>query len=132
MEIHSKQASRYSRMLKHHIDAVIFLSAQGLAIRGHDESIVSSNRGNFIELLGLLGNYSNDFKAFLHKERATYTSHGPQNELIECLYHEVRDEIQHPYRVSSVDHIKPYPLINPACIKLSTVEYCFQMSLINP
>jgi len=64
VEIHNKQASRYSRMLKHHIDAAIFLSAQGLAFRGHDESTVSSNRGNFIELLDLLGNYSNDFKAF--------------------------------------------------------------------
>ena len=94
MEIHNKQASRYSRMLKHHIDAAIFLSAQGLAFRGHDKSTVSSNRGNFIELLDLLGNYSHNFKAFLNEERAIYTSHGPQNELIECLYHEVKDEIQ--------------------------------------
>ena len=94
VEIRNKQASRYSRMLKHHVDAAIFLSAQGLAFRGHDESTVSSNRGNFIELLDLLGNYSNDFKAFLNEKRATYTSHGPKNELIECLYHEVRDKIQ--------------------------------------
>ena len=27
VEIHNKQASRYSRMFKHHIDAAIFLSA---------------------------------------------------------------------------------------------------------
>ena len=31
--------------------ALLYLSRQGLAIRGHDESGLSSNRGNLIELL---------------------------------------------------------------------------------
>ena len=91
---HNHDASRYSKMLKHHIDVAVFLSAQGLAFRGHDETKCSSNRGNFLELLELLGNYSNDLRSFLDHDHVTYTSHEPQNELIECIYNEVRQEIQ--------------------------------------
>eukprot|EP00794_Sanderia_malayensis_P021002 gene21002-23053_t len=81
-------------MLHHHINVAVFLSAQGLAFRGHDESKISSNRGNFIELLDLVGVYNSDLRSFLDQDRTTYISHDPQNELIKCIYHEVRDEIQ--------------------------------------
>ena len=91
---HNYNASRYTKMLHHHIDAAVFLSAQGLAFRGHDEGKLSSNRGNFLELMELLGNYSHDLRSFLDKDRITYTSHEPQNELIECITEEVRQEIQ--------------------------------------
>ena len=94
IEIHNNKASRYGKMLLHHIDVAVFLSAQGLAFRGHDESKLSSNRGNFIELLQLLSGYSNELSTFLDEDRTTYTSHEPQNELIECIYKEVRAEIQ--------------------------------------
>eukprot|EP00794_Sanderia_malayensis_P001755 gene1755-1957_t len=66
----------------------------GLAFHGHDESKISSSRGNFIELLDLVGVDNSDLKSFLDQDRTTYTSHDPQNELIECIYHEVKDEIQ--------------------------------------
>ena len=91
---HNHNATHYVRMMHHHIDAAIYLSAQGLAFRGHDESSISSNRGNFIELLELLGNYSHEFRSFLDKERVTYTSHDPQNQLIHCIAEEVRGEIK--------------------------------------
>ena len=91
---HNQTATRYARMLKHHVDAVVFLSAQGIAFRGHDESKLSSNRGNLIELLDLIGNYSNDFRVFLDKQKITYTSHPPQNDLIECVFQEVKKEVQ--------------------------------------
>ena len=42
----------------------------------------------------LLGNYSHDLRSFLDRDRITYTSHEPQNELIECITEEVRQEIQ--------------------------------------
>ena len=79
---HNHDASRYSKMLKHHIDVAVFLSAQGLAFCGHDETKCSSNRGNFLELLELLGNYSNNLRSFLDHDHVTYTSHEPKNELI--------------------------------------------------
>ena len=81
-------------MLQHYVDVTIFLSAQGLAFRGHDESRMFFNRGNFFELLDLLGEYSNELRTFLDKEHITYTSHEPQNDLIECVFEEVRSEIQ--------------------------------------
>ena len=81
-------------MLHHHIDAAVFLSAEGLAFRGHDEKKLSSNRGNFLELMELLGSYSHDLRSFLDKDWITCTSHEPQNELIECITKEVRQEIQ--------------------------------------
>eukprot|EP00794_Sanderia_malayensis_P001780 gene1781-1984_t len=93
VEQHNKNANKYSRMVKHHIDAVVFLSAQGIAFRGHDESKLSSNRGNFIELLDLIGHYSSELEGFL-EENITYTSHEPQNDFIECAYEEVKCEIQ--------------------------------------
>ena len=94
VEIHNNISSPYAKMLHHHINIPVLLAAQGLSFRGHDKSKASSNRGNFIELLDLLSSYSNDLKTFLHEERITYTSHGPQNELIESFYHEVREQIQ--------------------------------------
>ena len=91
---HNDTATRYGRMLEHHIDTTVFLAAQGLAFRGHDESKLSANRGNFVELIDLLGGYSQELRSFLDRERITYTSHEPQNDLIECIYDEVRQEIQ--------------------------------------
>ena len=81
-------------MMKHHIDVGIFLSAQGLAFRGHNESYESSNRGNFLELIDMLGNYSSELREFLDHEKITYTSHDPQNQLIKCIFEEVRSEVQ--------------------------------------
>ena len=91
---HNNNATLYARMLENHINVIVFLAGQGLAFRGHDESSLSSNRGNFIELLELIGKYSQDLREFLTKQHVTYTSHEPQNDLIKCVYQEVRAEIQ--------------------------------------
>eukprot|EP00795_Rhopilema_esculentum_P016293 gene16293-biopygen5543 len=91
---HNHSATRLSKMLYHHIDIAVLLAAQGLAFRAHDESKLSSNRGNFLELLELLGAYSHELRLFLDKDHITYTSHEPQNELIECIFKEVQQEIQ--------------------------------------
>lgn len=91
---HNHNATRFSKLLHHHIDVIIFLSAQGLAFRGHDESVPSSNRGNFLELIDLLGNYSHELRSFLDQGRVTYTSHDPQNDFIKCVFEEVKKEIK--------------------------------------
>ncbi len=97
---HNENASRYSKMMKHHIDVAVYLSAQGLAFRGHSEDKLSSNRGNFLELMDLLGGYSQELRVFLDKERITYTSHDPQNELIQCIFQEVENEIKNRVNAS--------------------------------
>ena len=62
---HNQNASRYARLMKHHIEVAVYLSAQGLAFRGHNESKDCLNRGNFLEMMDLLGDYSNDLRMFL-------------------------------------------------------------------
>ena len=44
--------------------------------------------------MDLLGDYSHDLRVFLDKERITWTSHEPQNRLIECVFEEVKSEIR--------------------------------------
>ena len=90
---HNRNASRYSVMMKHHIDIATYLACQGLAFRGHSDSKDLANRGNFLELMDVLGEYSHEFRTFLDTERITYTSHEPQNQLIESIFEEVRNEI---------------------------------------
>ncbi|QHO13683.1 Zinc finger MYM-type protein [Arachis hypogaea] len=44
------------------IDCIRWLTFQGCAYRGHDESQSSSNRGNFLEMLKFLGSYNERVK----------------------------------------------------------------------
>ncbi|XLR23879.1 hypothetical protein S83_051779, partial [Arachis hypogaea] len=44
------------------IDCIRWLTFQGCAYRGHDESQSSSNRGNFLEMLKFLGSYNKRVK----------------------------------------------------------------------
>ena len=74
---HNQNVSRYSNILKHRINVAIFLCAQGLAFLGRDESYESSDRGNVLELMDTLGDYSHELRVFLDNERITYTSHEP-------------------------------------------------------
>ena len=90
---HNQTASRHARLMKHHTDVAVYLSAHGLAFRGHNESKDCLNRGKFLEMMALLGDYSNDLRKFLDTERITYTSHEPQNQLIACLFAEIKSEI---------------------------------------
>ena len=75
IERHNRNASRYSVMMKHHIDVATYLASQGLAFRGQSESKDSANRGNCLELMDVLGEYSHELRTFRDKERITYTSH---------------------------------------------------------
>ena len=59
-------------MLEHHVDVAVFLSAQVLAPRGHDESRLSTNRGNLFELLEILVDFYSDLRSFLDNDRVTH------------------------------------------------------------
>ena len=93
-EVNKHNTSKYAKMLLHYIDVAVFLSAQGLAFRGHDKLKVSSYRGNFIELMDMLSCYSPELRSFLDNDHVTYTSREPQNDIIECIFNEVRQEIK--------------------------------------
>ena len=52
----------YRKRLTASVDCARFLLKQGLAFRGHDESIGSINQGNFLELLKLVGDHNDSVK----------------------------------------------------------------------
>jgi len=66
-------------------EALLFLARQGLAVRGHDESHGSMNRGNFLELCSLLGKYDLKFAERLDGH-LNLTSHESQNELLTAAH----------------------------------------------
>ena len=77
------------------IDATCYLAKQGLAFRGHDEKDDSINRGNYKELISLLGNY--DPLLSNHLDTATVfsgLSKTIQNDLIKCVADCMTEKIQ--------------------------------------
>lgn len=79
------------------IDAVLYLSKQELAFRGHDETIDSINRGNFKELLTLLVSRSPvEIQNQYSKIKSVFSgeSKSIQNELIECISDYINDFVK--------------------------------------
>lgn len=61
----SKQSDLMKREYRIHLTLVIdcnqYLFKQGLAFRGHDESVNSKNKGNFLELIHLVSIHDKEF-----------------------------------------------------------------------
>ncbi|XP_072087066.1 uncharacterized protein [Arachis hypogaea] len=79
------------------IDCIIWLTFQGCAYRGHDESQSSSNRGNFLEMLKFLGSYNERVKKNVLEnapKNAKYTSNDVQKEILHILATKVRNSIR--------------------------------------
>nr|KJB80131.1 hypothetical protein B456_013G082100 [Gossypium raimondii] len=79
--------------LKSNIDVVRWLSFQGCAFRGHDESSGLKNRGNFLELLSLLASYDEKVEDVLESapQNASYTSSTIQKEIWQIYANRVRN-----------------------------------------
>ena len=86
-------------------EAVLYLSKQELSFRGHDESSVSLNKGNYRELLELIAKFDPQFERRLHG-RLENLQRGPegvgtftgvssdiQNDSIESIDVVIQDEI---------------------------------------
>ena len=80
-------------------EAVMFLAQQDLAFRGYREGEVtdgvhSTNRGNFKELMSLIGRHNSIVKSKLTgMKNASYTHSDIQNFLIQTMWTIVREEI---------------------------------------
>ena len=86
-------------------EAVLYLSKQELLFRGHDESSVSLNKGNYRELLELIAKFDPQFERRLHgrledsqrgaEGGGTFTgvSSDIQNDIIESIDLVIQDEI---------------------------------------
>ncbi|KAG6698515.1 hypothetical protein I3842_08G023800 [Carya illinoinensis] len=93
----SEQILNNRLRVKTSIDVVQWLAFQGCAFRGHDETLDSKNRGNFLEMLKVLASY-NDKVGKLVLENAPksskYTSPQIQKEILEVLAKKVRNKIR--------------------------------------
>ena len=80
--------------LKTSIELVPWLAKQACAFRGPDESIKSSNRGNFIEMLKHLASMNEDIgKVILESapKNANYTSPKIQKELLNIIAKNIQE-----------------------------------------
>ncbi|XP_076951604.1 uncharacterized protein LOC143625018 [Bidens hawaiensis] len=93
----SEEEIRKNRLrLKTTIDVVRLLTFQACALRGHDESCSSNNRGNLLELLKLLVSYNDEVaKVILENApyNSKYTSSDIQKEILSIIANKVRKHI---------------------------------------
>ncbi|KAL5861691.1 hypothetical protein ACOSQ4_002987 [Xanthoceras sorbifolium] len=97
-------------LLKTSIETVKWLALQGCAFRGNDESINSTNRGNFIKLIKLQAKVNNEIAGVLldiATQNTKYTSPMIQQELLKILSDCVRDKI-----IEKIGDVKFCILIN--------------------
>lgn len=83
--------------LKASIDVIRWLTYQACALRGHDESSSSKNRGNFLELLKLLATYNDDLaKVILENApyNSKYVSGDIQKQILSILANKIRRDIR--------------------------------------
>ncbi|PNF14161.1 hypothetical protein B7P43_G13483, partial [Cryptotermes secundus] len=107
IEKHNEAVKQNRKFVGQLITAVCFLGSQGLAFRGHDESVASVNRGNYIEVLNMLARYDSDLHNHLESSTA-FRGSSPdiQNELIhsvsELMTMEIKKEISKANYVSLI------------------------------
>ncbi|XP_020268164.1 zinc finger MYM-type protein 1-like [Asparagus officinalis] len=78
------------------INAIRWLACQGCALRGHDESLDSANRGNFIELLKYSATLNVQVAEVILENapgNASYTSAMVQNQIMKIMGDLVRKNI---------------------------------------
>ena len=97
--VYNEQVRKNREMLKHHINACVYLATQGLEFQGHNQGH-GANRGNFVELVTLLGEFSANPLVGLNRAVTDFNplfsglSSDIQNDLILCLYEHLIDEIK--------------------------------------
>ena len=102
---------------------LLLCSHQEIALRGHRESEDSDNRGNFLELLHLLGKHDTVVMEYVKEgpRNATYTSLEIQNSLLKFMASMVRKQI-----CLSVQRAGPFTILADESKDISKQE---QMSI---
>ncbi|XP_071917131.1 uncharacterized protein [Coffea arabica] len=81
----SEQVAKNRLQLQVSIDAAKWCAFQAVAFRGHDESLDSNNRGNFIELINYVSSYNEKVATVVldnAPQNASYTSPTIQKEIL--------------------------------------------------
>nr|XP_033788676.1 zinc finger MYM-type protein 1-like [Geotrypetes seraphini] len=102
-EVEMDKERKYWRDILHRVlDVIMFLAKQNLPFRGHREDMLSTNKGNFLELIELLSNYNPILKEHFVKIKhaipsesrlSSYLSPKIQNEFIHLLRNYVKEKI---------------------------------------
>ncbi|XP_050255247.1 uncharacterized protein LOC126701170 [Quercus robur] len=93
----SKELENNRLRLKTSIECARWLAFQACAFRGHDESLDSKNRGNFIELIKFTSTFNDKVASVVLENapgNAKYTSPTIQNEILHILTSDVRNAIR--------------------------------------
>jgi hypothetical protein len=92
----SEQIANNRLQLKASIDVVRVLAFQGVAFRGRDESVGSTNRENFLEILDLMVSYNERVAEVIAKapKNASYTSPMIQKEILHVFSTKVKKAIR--------------------------------------
>ena len=81
-------------ILKSIVEAVVFCGKQSLPLRGNrdDRSSVSSNKGNFLELIELMSKHDPALREHIEsgQKNAQHTSKTVQNEVIDIIAEYIR------------------------------------------
>ena len=83
--------------VKTSIGTVRWLTFQGCPFRGHDETLQSKNRGNFLEMIRILASYSDKVEQVVLEnapKSAKYTSPTIQKEILHVIASKVRSKIR--------------------------------------
>ncbi|KAG9458934.1 hypothetical protein H6P81_003442 [Aristolochia fimbriata] len=94
----STQEVLHNRLrLKTSVDVIRWLTFQACPFRGHDESLSSQNRGNFLEMVKLLASYNEQVSGVVlgnAPQNAKYTSPDIQKEILHVIANKVRNTIR--------------------------------------
>jgi hypothetical protein len=85
----------YQIQLNATVDCIIFLLRQGLAFRGHDESLDSSAKGNFLELLQFLADHNESINEVVQNapKNKKLTHHDIQKDIVNAAACETTNAI---------------------------------------
>ena len=101
-----RERREQERVENRHIVETIFdvrhLAKQNSSFRGHDETVDSKNKGNFLEELEFLSKYHAPLRKWMdiHPENVSYFSHVSQNEMISILSNLIPDVICNEVRTA--------------------------------
>ncbi|XP_016581769.1 zinc finger MYM-type protein 1-like [Capsicum annuum] len=95
-KLDEKSKNEYRVRLNASIDVVQFLLNQGLALRGHDESESSLNKGNFLKVLSWLADRCDDIKPYVLEK-------APKNN--KMISHDIQKDIVTACKIETIKAI---------------------------
>ncbi|KAL4120638.1 hypothetical protein QTP88_013292 [Uroleucon formosanum] len=115
-------------------EILLYLGRQNIAFRGHDESLTSKNRGNFLSLIKVLSKYHALLAIHLNKiensskqNRITFLSGQTQNVMLQIMSDSIRSVI-----LKKVKDSRMFAVIIDTTIDISKLEqFTFVIRFVN-